>query len=240
MDKLHLGRHISRQFNSELAALTRQVLAMGGLVEAQLATALEALAARDLRQVAHVVAREDEVNAAELEIDARCTQILARRQPAASDLRLVLAVVRMVANLERIGDEAERIARIAEKLGSAELAEHYGLKLAQMGSLVRDQLRGTLDTFARMDEARALERLRRDREVDVLYKELTHLLVELMQRESARVPAALEMLWCARALERIGDRCKNICEQVIYMVRGQDVRHTGLSRSVAPLPEANS
>lgn len=240
MDRLHLGQHISQQFNSELAALTRQVLAMGGLVEAQLATALEALAARDLRQVAHVVAREDDVNAAELEIDARCTQILARRQPAASDLRLVLAVVRMVANLERIGDEAERIARIAEKLGGVEFAEHYGFKLAQMGSLVRDQLRGTLDTFARMDETRALERLRRDREVDVLYKELTHLLVELMQQESERVPAALEMLWCARALERIGDRCKNICEQVIYLVRGKDVRHTGLSRSVAPLPDAAS
>ncbi|HVJ62353.1 MAG TPA: phosphate signaling complex protein PhoU [Tahibacter sp.] len=234
MDRLHLSQHISQQFNTELAALTRQVLAMGGLVEAQLATALEALAERDASRSADVIAREDAVNAAELEIDARCTQILARRQPAASDLRLVLAVVRMVANLERIGDEAERIAKLAEKLGSVELAESYGLKLAQMGALVRDQLRGTLDTFARMDETRALERLRRDREVDVLYKELTAMLVGLMQRESDRVPAALDLLWCARSLERIGDRCKNLCEQVIYLVRGKDVRHTGLAKSTAP------
>ena len=234
MDRLHLSQHISQQFNTELAALTRQVLAMGGLVEAQLATALEALAERDASRSADVIAREDAVNAAELEIDARCTQILARRQPAASDLRLVLAVVRMVANLERIGDEAERIAKLAEKLGGVELAESYGLKLAQMGALVRDQLRGTLDTFARMDETRALERLRRDREVDVLYKELTAMLVGLMQRESDRVPAALDLLWCARSLERIGDRCKNLCEQVIYLVRGKDVRHTGLAKSTAP------
>ena len=234
MDRLHLSQHISQQFNTELAALTRQVLAMGGLVEAQLATALEALAERDASRSADVIAREDAVNAAELEIDARCTQILARRQPAASDLRLVLAVVRMVANLERIGDEAERIAKLAEKLGGVELAESYGLKLAQMGALVRDQLRGTLDTFARMDDTRALERLRRDREVDVLNKELTAMLVGLMQRESDRVPAALDLLWCARSLERIGDRCKNLCEQVIYLVRGKDVRHTGLAKSTTP------
>lgn len=238
MDRLHLSQHISQQFNTELAALTRQVLAMGGLVEAQLATALEALAERDARRSADVVAREDAVNAAELEIDARCTQILARRQPAASDLRLVLAVVRMVANLERIGDEAERIAKLAEKLGGgAELDETYGLKLAQMGALVRDQLRGTLDTFARMDETRALERLRRDREVDVLYKEVSAMLVALMQRESDRVPAALDLLWCARALERIGDRCKNLCEQVIYLVRGKDVRHTGLAKTPPANPD---
>lgn len=237
MDRLHLSQHISQQFNSELAALTRQVLAMGGLVEAQLATALEALAERDARRSADVIAREDAVNAAELEIDARCTQILARRQPAASDLRLILAVVRMVANLERIGDEAERIAKLAEKLGGIELAESYGFKLSQMGALVRDQLRGTLDTFARMDETRALERLRRDREVDVMYKDLCAMLVALMQRESDRVPAALDLLWCARSLERIGDRCKNLCEQVIYLVRGKDVRHTGLAKSNTPPAE---
>ncbi|UXI69575.1 phosphate signaling complex protein PhoU [Tahibacter amnicola] len=231
MDRLHLSQHISQQFNAELAALTRQVLAMGGLVESQLATALEALAERDARRTADVIAREEAVNASELEIDARCTQILARRQPAASDLRLVLACVRMVTNLERIGDEAERIAKLSEKLGSIDLGERYTMKLAEMGSLVRDQLRGTLDTFARMDEDRALERLRRDREVDVLYKEVSAMLVDLMQRQSDRVPAALDLLWCARALERIGDRCKNLCEQVIYLVRGKDVRHTGLSRT---------
>ncbi|MEO8672056.1 MAG: phosphate signaling complex protein PhoU [Tahibacter sp.] len=234
MDRLHLDQHISQQFNSELAALTRQVLAMGGLVEQQLSTALQAHAEQDARRTDEVVARESEVNAAELDIDARCTQILARRQPAASDLRLVLAVVRMVTDLERIGDEAERIAKKADKLAGAEVAERYGMRLAQMGMLVRDQLRGALDTFARMDDIGALERLRRDREVDVLYKELAGMLVELMQQDAARVPAALELLWCARSLERIGDRCKNLCEQVIYLVRGKDVRHTGLARSLPP------
>ncbi|MCU7372943.1 hypothetical protein PEC18_19325 [Paucibacter sp. O1-1] len=140
MDRLHLSQHISQYFNAELVALTRQVLAMGGLVESQFATALEALAERDARRTADVIARE-EVNASELEIDARCTQISRGASRLHRILRLVLACVRMVTNLERIGDEAERIAKLSEKLGSIDLGERYTMKLAEMGSLVRDQLR---------------------------------------------------------------------------------------------------
>ena len=232
-----VDKHLSTQFDSELNGVSSRVMELGGLVESQIRQAIYALAQFNAEAASQVLATEERVNQKEVEIDRELSSIIARRQPTARDLRLLMAISKTTANLERVGDEAERIARIAEKLGNAELPEHYAFKLAQMGSLVRDQLRGTLDTFARMDETRALERLRRDREVDVLYKELTRLLVDLMQRESERVPAALEMLWGARALERIGDRCKNICEQVIYLVRGKDVRHTGLSRSAAPLPE---
>jgi phosphate transport system protein len=230
MDRLHLGQHISQQFNSELEALTRQVLAMGGLVEQQLAGALAAHAQKDAALAAEVVEREAAVNTTELEIDARCMQILARRQPAASDLRLVITVVRMVTDLERIGDEAERVARMAVRLTGSDLGEATSQNLADLGALVREQLRGALDAFARMDESRALELLRRDREVDRRYRELASTLVTRMQGDGAHVPPALDLLWSARSLERIGDRCKNLCEQVIYLVHGKDVRHSGLAR----------
>lgn len=228
----HLSAHISRQFSQELEDVRRKVLAMGGLVEEQLAVALRVLTDGDARLGVEVTAREDRINAAEIEIDSQCTQILARRQPAASDLRLVLTVMKMLGDIERIGDEAKRIERIAEGLiGEDSHGEEPTAALAALGSHARDMLRGALDAFARLDERLALDVIRRDRRIDARYRELLALLTARMRAVPDAIPDELERLWAARALERIGDRCKNLCEYVLYLVRGKDVRHTGLARN---------
>jgi len=231
MDPLHLSQHISRQFNSEIEDVRRQVLAMGGLVEEQIAASLHMLVDRDAASGAEIRERELKVNAAELAIDERCAYILARRQPAASDLRLVLAVVKMLADVERIGDEAKRIAKLAERLVSEEGGSDVTASLAELGQQARAQLRGALDAFARLDETLALNVMRSDKHLDEVYKSLFSVLVERMQQAPAQIPVELDRLWCARSFERIGDRCKNLCEYVLYLVRGKDVRHSGLAKS---------
>ena len=234
MDPLHLSQHISRQFNSDIEDVRRQVLAMGGLVEEQIAASLHVLTERDAAGGAEIREREQQVNAAELAIDEQCAYILARRQPAASDLRLVLAVMKMLSDLERIGDEAKRIAKMAEKLVGEEGGAEVTASLAELGGLARGMLRGALDAFARLDEQLALEVMRRDRRIDETYRSLFAVLVARMQQTPEQIPTELDRLWCARSLERIGDRCKNLCEFVLYLVRGKDVRHSGLAKSDAP------
>jgi phosphate transport system protein len=230
MDRLHLSQHISRQFNSEIEDVRRQVLAMGGLVEEQIAAALHVLIRRDAAASTAIREREQQVNAAELAIDEQCAFILARRQPAASDLRLVLAVMKMLADLERIGDEAKRIARLGEKLLGEEGGADITAGLAELGQCARDMLRGALDAFARLDEHLALEVMHRDRRLDAIYRDLAATLVARMQQVPEQIPVELDRLWCARSFERIGDRCKNLCEFVLYLVRGKDVRHSGLAK----------
>src|SRR6478609_6516259 len=183
MDPLHLSQHISRQFNSEIEDVRRQVLAMGGLVEEQITAALAMLVDRDAARGAEIREREQQVNAAELAIDERCAYILARRQPAASDLRLVLSVVKMLADLERIGDEAKRIARLGERLLHEEGGAEVTAALADLGHCARDMLRGALDAFARLDEKLALDVMHRDRRLDGSYRVVTETLVSRMQRE---------------------------------------------------------
>jgi len=230
MDRLHLSQHISRQFNSEIEDVRRQVLAMGGMVEEQIAAALHVLIGRDSAEDAVIRAREQRINAAELAIDEQCSFILARRQPAASDLRLVLAVMKMLADLERIGDEAKRIARMAGHLVGEEGGADVTAALAELGAIARGMLRGALDAFARFDEKLALDVMHRDRRLDESYRALSKLLVARMQEAPEHIPTELDRLWCARSLERIGDRCKNLCEFVLYLVRGKDVRHSGLAK----------
>lgn len=236
MDRLHLNQHISRQFNSEIEDVRRQVLAMGGLVEEQIAAAMHVLVGRDAAAGTAIRERERQINAAELAIDERCAFILARRQPAASDLRLVLAVIKMLADLERIGDEAKRIAKRAEKLVGEEEGSEVTAGLGDLGVQARGMLRGALDAFARFDEHLALDVLRRDRRIDATFRDVSDSLVARMQRQPDRIPVELDRLWCARSLERIGDRCKNLCEFVLYLVRGKDVRHSGLAKGDAPSP----
>ncbi|NCT66292.1 MAG: phosphate signaling complex protein PhoU [Rhodanobacteraceae bacterium] len=230
MDRLHLSQHISRQFNSEIDDVRRRVLAMGGLVEEQIDAALHVLIERDAAAATAIRDRERSINEMELAIDERCTFILARRQPAASDLRLVLAVMKMLADLERIGDEAKRVARMAERLLGDEGSADLTAALAELGEQARGMLRGALDAFARFDGDLALDVMRRDRRLDGLYRDLNETLVARMQAAPERIPAELERLWCARSLERIGDRCKNLCEFVLYLVQGKDVRHSGLAK----------
>jgi len=218
----------------QIEDVRRQVLAMGGLVEEQIAASLHVLTERDATAGAEIREREEQVNAAELAIDERCAYILARRQPAASDLRLVLAVVKMLADLERIGDEAKRIARLAEHLVGEEGGTDVTASLRELGVQARGMLRGALDAFARLDEHLALDVMRRDRRLDEIYKGLFAVLVERMQHAPDQIPTELDRLWCARSFERIGDRCKNLCEYVLYLVRGKDVRHSGLAKGGEP------
>jgi len=231
MDRLHLSQHISRQFNAEIEDVRKRVLAMGGLVEEQIAAAGAILQSRDAGSLAEIDGRERLINQSEVALDEQCTFILARRQPTASDLRLVLTVMKMLADLERIGDEAKRIARIGERLAAEEGDLDVAALLAELGAATRDMLRGALDAFVRHDEALAHDVLRRDAQVDRVYRAVQDALVARMQEQPDAIPAQLDRLWCARSFERIGDRCKNLCEFVLYLVRGKDVRHTGLAKA---------
>jgi len=230
MDNLKLGQHISQQFNEELEDIRTRVMYMGGIVEQQLADAIKALTTMDVTLAEVVISNDYKVNALEVSIDEECTQILARRQPAASDLRLVMSVIKTITDLERIGDEAERIGRMAlhfvEKGGDNKMLTG----IVHMGDLVTKQLHNALDTFARTDSNAAIEVAREDKKVDQEYETILRNLMTYMMEDPRNIPILVDMMWSARALERIGDRSRNICEYVIYLVKGKDVRHTSVDK----------
>jgi phosphate transport system protein len=227
-ENLHVDQHISQRFNDELEDLRGQVLAMGGLVEAQCRNAVTALKSGD-RELAETVATSDyKVNDIDVAVNAACIDILARRQPAASDLRMILAVIRMSADLERIGDEAEKIGRMAVKLAEAH-DKHAILSDSQhLGASVTDMLHRALDAFARLDVQTAVEVAARDPDINRDFDALTRVLITHMMEEPRAVKTLLQVNWCARALERIGDHAVNICEEVVFLVKGDDVRHVSL------------
>lgn len=227
-ENLHIDKHISHRFNDELEALRTKVLSMGGLVEQQCSHALTALVRGDI-QLAQTVATSDyQVNELEVEISAHCADILARRQPAASDLRLILAVIRMIADLERIGDEAEKIARLALKLAAGNESRGGQSEPLHLGDSAIGMLRGALDAFAHLDVEAAIGVAALDRSIDEEFDSLTRVLITHMMEDPQRIKNMLRMNWCARSLERIGDHAVNICEQVVYLVKGSDVRHLSL------------
>lgn len=231
MDARELGQHISHQFDEELEGLRRKVMQAGGLVEGQLAAALSALADADVEAAKTVVADDYKINALEVEIDEQCTQILARRQPVAGDLRLIIACIKTVTDLERMGDEAVRIARMAARSGEAGTAvPHRQSEIRHLGLHVSRMLRDALDAFARTDTELAVAVVEEDHAVDREYESITRELITFMMEDPRSIPRALEVQWSARALERIGDRACNICEYVIYLVKGKDVRHTSLEQ----------
>ncbi len=228
MDKSGLGGHISQKFNNELEDIRNQVLAMGGLVEQQINDALVAMTEGDERMAELVINNDYKVNAMEVELDEECNLVLARRQPAASDLRLIVAVIKTITDLERIGDEAERIARMATHIADKSAVDKYHGRIAHLGELVRQMLHRSLNAFARMDVELAVEVWKEDRKIDKEYEGIMRQLITLMMEDSRAIPQVLDVMWAARALERIGDRSSNICEYVIYLVKGKDVRHTSL------------
>ena len=238
MDKLNIGQHISRQFNEELENVRSQVLKMGGIVEEQLDDAVRALVETDAALAREVVANDYRVNALEVAIDEECTRIVARRQPAASDLRLVMAVIKTITDLERIGDEAKRVARMVAEEMHGTLNEEMRQELDHMGSLVRDMLRRVLDAFARMDVPRAMQVVDTDNKVDVKFASITRQLMTYMAGDPTSIPLIMNLLWAARAMERIGDRCENIAEYIFYLVYGRDVRHISLDVAIAEVDRA--
>jgi len=230
MDTSHLKHHYSHQFNSELEEIRSRVLAMGGLVERQLEMAIGALNSGESEAAESVVSNDYKVNACDVDIDERCTKILALRQPTASDLRLVLAVIKTTADLERIGDEAKRVARMAIRAARGDHGRNLFGQIAHLGTLVQHMLHGGLDAFARMDVDSAIQVAHEDVTIDREYESVMRQSMTYMMEDPRSIPGILDLIWAARALERIGDRCRNISEYVIYFVKGKDVRHTSLDQ----------
>jgi phosphate transport system protein len=227
-EDLHLDHHISHKYNEELEHLKGRVLKMGGLAEDQCRNALLALSNGDLALAESVAGADHRINELEVAINAECTEILARRQPAASDLRLLLAIIRISSDLERIGDEAEKIGRLAAKLAGDHEKRNLCMEPLHLGEAVIDMLKGALDAFARLDVETAIETAGKDSQIDREFEMLTRALITRMMEQPRGVKSMLRVNWCARALERVGDHSVNICEQVVFLVKGSDVRHLSL------------
>ena len=222
------GRHIFRKYDEELEEVRTSVLAMGGLVEEQITSALAALAEFDSEIGERVVRDDYKINRLEVQIDEECTRILALHQPAASDLRLVIAIIKTITDLERMGDEAEKIGRTAIRLagGAPRRMRYAGVR--NLGRHVQQMVHQALDAFARLDVEAAVDIAREDKTVDLEYAACMRELVTYMMEDPRRISEVLDMIWCARALERIGDHAKNIGEYIVFLVKGKDIRHTSL------------
>jgi phosphate transport system protein len=243
METADLTHHISRRFNQDLEKVRNQMLQMGGFVEQQLHQAILALVEGDSRLGQSVAADDYKVNGMEVSIDEECSRILALRSPAAGDLRVIIAIIKTITDLERIGDEGEKIAYIASRLATMEQPEDRYRQVKHLGRHVAQMVHDALDAFARMDSQAALKTAQEDRMVDEEYDSIQRQCITFMMEDPRAVRRALEIMWVVRALERIGDHAKNICEYVIYMVHGKDIRHTSLEevaeqldtgRAVAP------
>ncbi|MBK6866181.1 MAG: phosphate signaling complex protein PhoU [Ideonella sp.] len=221
-------KHISTQFDAELSDISNRVLEMGGLVEAQVTQAVYALTHFSGEVAAQVLVQEERVNSMEVEIDRELSTIIARRQPTARDLRLLIAVSKTIANLERVGDEAARVARTVQRLVDAGVSSRLRLPvndLAFESELAIAQMRKALDAFARLDTARALEVIRQDNAIDEEFDGLLRKLITYMMEDPRTISASIDLVFVAKAIERVGDHAKNIAEQIIYIVKGTDVRH---------------
>ena len=220
------SEHFSKQFDAELEDIRSRVMQMGGVVEAQIMAAISGFASGDLDVIAHVIDNDRQVDAYELQIDEACVHVVARRQPAASDLRLIMGVGKIVTDLERIGDEAEKIARMARQIFSrGSLHSPRYIDVQNTGDIAISMLRRVLDALARLDAFAAEGVIAEDLRIDAEFRSMTRQLITYMMEDPRTISTALDILWIAKAIERIGDHAKNIAEQVIYIARGTDVRH---------------
>lgn len=225
-------KHLSSQFDAELGAVSTRVLEMGGMAEAQVAQALGALAQLDGEAAAGVLAQEARINQMEVRIDADLWLIVARRQPTARDLRLLVAVSKAIANLERVGDEAARIARTVQRLLDNGMSTRLRTPMDDLqfaGRLAVAQLRKALDAFARLDTEAALEVLQQDDQIDREFDGLLRNLITFMMEDPRTISASIDLIFVAKAIERVGDHAKNLAEATIYVVKGEDVRHNPLA-----------
>ena len=238
MEVEDLGHHISRRFNEDLEHVRNSVLNMGGLVEEQFDRALKALAEGDSELGLQVAQDDYKVNRMEVSIDEECSRILATRAPAASDLRLIIAVIKTITDLERIGDEAQKVAKLAARLAGIERPSTNYRELRNLARHVKQMIRGALDAFARLDVQEALDVVKADEEVDDEYDTIYRQGITFMMEDPRTISRVMDITAIARALERIGDHAKNICEYVIFMVHGKDVRYTGLENIEAEVVHA--
>ena len=224
-----MNQHLSSRFDEDLDRLRSNVLQMGGVVETQIASAVNAFETGEIDSVKHIVENDQKVNHLEKVIDDDCAHVIAKRQPTASDLRLVLGISKIVTDLERVGDEAKKIAKGALRIyehGHSPI-QYGGIGIRHMADAALGLLRQTLDAFARLDTAQAGTVIQKDAEIDVEFKATVRQLITHMMEDPRTITVAIDILWIARAIERIGDHAKNIAEQVVFIVDGRDIRHTG-------------
>ena len=225
-------KHLSTQFDAELSGVSTRVLEMGGLVETQVAQAIHALTRLSDEDAAQVLRQEERVNAMEVEIDRDLSTIIARRQPTARDLRLLIAISKAIANLERAGDEAARVARIVQRVVASGVSSRMRLPLGDLAfeaELATAQLRKALDAFARLDVEKAVEVLRHDDQIDQEFEGLMRKLITYMMEDPRTISSSIDLVFVAKAIERVGDHAKNLAEVVIYVVKGTDVRHASVA-----------
>ena len=218
--------HIVKQFDADLEGLRTRVLAMGGLVEQQVIRAMEGLQTGDIALIEQVIATDRLVNRHEVELDEACNHVIAKRQPAAVDLRMIMTVVKTITDLERIGDEAKKIAKMARAIHGSDTRSVPRVDLRAPADIAVAMLRKALDAFARLDVNMSAEVVRQDREVDAGFKAAMRQLITFMMEDPRTISSSLDLLFIARSIERIGDHAKNISEQVVYVVEGRDIRHT--------------
>ncbi|HOA92401.1 MAG TPA: phosphate signaling complex protein PhoU [Quisquiliibacterium sp.] len=226
-----MDKHLSTQFDTELSTVSTRVLEMGGLAESQVNRAVYALTHLNGEVASEVLHDEDRINRMEVEIDGELSTIIARRQPTARDLRLLIAISKTIGNLERVGDEAARIARTVQRLINAGVSSRMRVPIDDLSyesTLATESLRRALDAFARLDVNQALQVLRRDNEIDVEFEGLMRKLVTYMMEDPRTITASIDLVFVAKAIERVGDHAKNLAEQIIYIVKGADIRHTPL------------
>src|SRR5688572_24445720 len=225
-------KHLSTQFDAELSAISTRVLEMGGLVESQVAQAIYALTQFSAETATQVLEREAQVNQMEVDIDRDLSSIIARRQPTARDLRLLIAVSKTIGNLERVGDEAARVARTVQRLVNTGVSSRLRLPVSDVGfeaTLATALLRKALDAFARLDVERAIEVIRQDDQIDQEFEGLMRKLITFMMEDPRTISSSIDIVFVAKAIERVGDHAKNLAEVIIYVVKGTDVRHNPVS-----------
>lgn len=225
--------HVSTRFDEDLTRLRSHVLQMGGLIEAQIANAIDVCRSGDDEQIQLIIDTDRKVNAFEKQIDDECANLIAKRQPAASDLRLVFGITKIVTDLERVGDETKRIAKMARRINNGNQSTPKVINIRHLAEAALGMIRDSMDAFARMDPLPAASIILSDDLVDAEFKSIVRQLITHMMEDPRTTSSAIDIIWMARAVERIGDHAKNIAEQVVYIVEGRDIRHPGKKEKTA-------
>jgi len=226
------GEHSSKQYDMDLETIRSKVLLMGGLVESQFHDAVACFRSGNIGQAETVIKADENVNTLEVSLDDACSHLIVKRQPAANDLRTVMATIKVITDLERIGDEATKIARAAKNITERGVTtiNHYET-IRVMATSASNMLHDALDAFARLDGKQAIKLIAQDEAVDHEFRSIMRTLITFMMEDPRTISSALDTLWVAKAIERIGDHAKNIAEYVIYIVEGKDIRHTDYAAS---------